>query len=495
MTKENHIFISNATYKTINYAKGKGEWVSITDPNIIYNSTTEKYQHINTAHRLQKGIIKINEVGQPVIGYFEENNKKYTISIFIGEDELTGIKGFITLETYPHKVVKIKVQNSKIAEKLGSPYYYGKEQNNFVSYKILDNVEEDYLHFLLQENNTSTNFLNKYGYCYSLNDHSSSTISSIINSVTEAVVPKLTNKHKQIYNLISPLSFGVELETSSGIIPERSVWETGFIPLKDGSISGYEFTSIPFVNEVGIKALQDLSNTAIRNCEINKFCSMHLHIGNFNFSKAETVAFYMLSYHLQQEMFDFVPPYKRDETYFASKNDGVAKDHCKPLRGLGLYSGIEQSIDEQFQQVMNFVVPPNHNDGANKWNKKSRYFWVNMLPFMTDGQTIEFRLHEPTLNYEKILLWLLICSAMVKYTKKHTNFILSKNKISLSDIFNVYKETDYGTEVANLLSGYVRHRTNLFMEIFSRGGYADASFLNKDTQFTYEEEKFRKLFI
>jgi hypothetical protein len=492
--KNNQIFISNSSYNVIQFSKGKGKWYKVDDPAIIFNITTGEYLHAksNAASGLTLGIIDVKD-GQPVNGYYIPN-ARFETKMFLKEGEIPESKGFISVEKYNSKVVCMPVLNTDVAMKIGTNVIFGQVYNDFISNTLLEeNKSNSYLAKLLKK---EISFINTHGYPYSLAEHSKQTINTLIESVRTSLSDKVSENQKKLYKLMSPLSFGVELETTGGFIPDRTIWETGFVPLKDGSIKGHEYVSIPYMNEIGIKALSEMANVALRNCSIDKFCSLHVHIGNFKFTKREISAFYTLCYRVQQEVFDFVPPYKRDETYFASKQqgNGKAKDHCKPLRGLNLSSTLSE--DEKYEKIANFVIPPGHNDEANKWNKKSRYFWVNMLPFMTNGHTIEFRLHEPSLNYQKIVLWLMICAAMIKYAKQNTNNILkAESKIMFTDIFDTYKGTEYGDKVAGFLAEYVNFRTNNFMQLFSKGNYADDSFLKNDKKFKYEEKAFRQLFI
>lgn len=494
MKKKNKIFISNATYNEIKYAKGKGEWFELSSPEIVKNYSTGEYIHkkSNVFSSLVLGIAGL--IGDTVIiGYFQLS-EKFQIYMLFKEEEFEGYKGFITLPDYNKKIISMPVISSAIADKIGTNFILNTVSNTYLSHELNKEVGKN--KNLVNIIDNKLKFHEIYGYPYSLADHSSFLIKEVIENVKQVISDKITMNKKKLYKLISPFSFGLEIETSSGAIPDRYVWETGFIPLRDGSIGAHEYVSVPFFNEIGFKAMEDIGNVTIRNCNINKFCSFHVHLGNFSLTKKETIAFYKLCFRIQQELFDFVPPYKRDETYFAAKTqgNGQAKDHCKPLRGLHLTPNMSE--DEKYNKIVNFVTPPGYNNGAQKWNKKSRYFWVNLLPFMTNGKTIEFRLHEPTLNYQKMILWLLICAAIIKYSKKNVNSILKEDtKIMLTDIFSVYEDTEYGKKISSFLIDYINYRTENFMNLFAIGGYADESFLSGDKEFKYEEKKFRELFI
>ena len=60
------------------------------------------------------------------------------------------------------------------------------------------------------------------------------------------------------------------------------------------------------------------------------------------------------------------------------------------------------------------------------------YFWVNFINAIcyNVNKTIEFRLLRPSYNFKKILLWLYIFNAILRYAEtqnvEHSNFTLEK---------------------------------------------------------------------
>lgn len=347
-------------------------------------------------------------------------------------------------------------------------------------------------HFNMIVNSLSSSdynqYKNTYGYPYSISEMGSNA--KHLYSIYPKV--KVEEEDKLIYELIKPFSYGIEIETSGGSVSIPTLLQTDYVFLRDGSISGYEFTSLPFFGADGITKTKKFLEEAYKTCSINQFCSLHLHLGNVSTDKKSIVALYKTIYQTQQELFDFMPNYKREVNYFTSKQQ--PKDHCKPLKSLGLYS--TENVEEMYNSIYNFVTSNDNGDmlHSSKWNQFPRYHHLNLLNLFnsTSTGTIEFRLHEPTLNFYKVISWLLITSALVKYSQKYQEEILSnKIKISLRDVMiEIYPQ-----KVAEYLIGYIKERTIYFSNRYCSGNYEDYNVLQKsEDKKVFKKSEFESMF-
>lgn len=50
--------------------------------------------------------------------------------------------------------------------------------------------------------------------------------------------------------------------------------------------------------------------------------------------------------------------------------------------------------------------------------------------FKNHGKTIEFRIHTPTRNADKIYAWLLITSAILKYAEENIPEVLDRDRLT-----------------------------------------------------------------
>lgn len=340
---------------------------------------------------------------------------------------------------------------------------------------------------------------------------------------------KFDKKSYNIAKLLKGLTFGVEFETSLGRIREPDLYKHGVIPLRDGSVAGFEYTTIPYgysdvtLNQASTQALsKDLVNlkelcTELSNrCLLNSFCSMHIHIGNVRKDKLYLLAVYMLCYLIQDEMFEMFPKFKEDSPKYL----GTQKNYCKKLDHLGLFNNCIfdkssvlketycDNVNLYFNKIFKFL-----SDGQEigskfnrkclkhpierKWERHGRYHWVNLVnSVFSNSRTIEFRLHTATLNFTKTLNWILICSAIVKYADTHTKEIISGkiSKITLYQILEGYtnnfrdkKDTnEMGLFIHKYLEEYIENRKAYFADKTLKKDYVCEREISEDKKYKFQ---------
>lgn len=74
------------------------------------------------------------------------------------------------------------------------------------------------------------------------------------------------------------------------------------------------------------------------------------------------------------------------------------------------------------------------------------YFWVNFINALcyTVNKTIEFRLLRPTYNFNKILLWIYIFNAILKYAESDKSL---SNIERVEDVIKAVYEEDLREEI------------------------------------------------
>jgi len=258
-------------------------------------------------------------------------------------------------------------------------------------------------------------------------------------------------------------TFGCEIETAVGSVPEHMLHELGIFPLHDGSITGHEYVT-PVLQSPGlVKRLEQIFDCCASNTRANEYCSLHYHIGNVPTDKAFLVSFYQLYYRLQGELDSLNPLFKRDATYIATKREG--KDHCKPLPNLDLNQFTVKDGFEEIFKLFHEGLPPKFDNDRNiyihfkkdrpKWEQLGRYYALNYLPTLFETKkTIEFRVAAGTVNKYRAITWLFIYNAMLTYCEANCDRIMkSREKILLTDVLQeVYAD---GTEEGSFLFEYL----------------------------------------
>ena len=247
-------------------------------------------------------------------------------------------------------------------------------------------------------------------------------------------------------------TFGIEFETSKGYVPENLCYRDGLIPLKDGSISAVEYATIVLKGNNGIALLKQQLETLRKNTLFDKECALHIHFGNYPLDPDAVYNLYKVCKGLQNELVELLPRL----TFQTKKYKKSKKDYCKLLPEF-------KSFDHMYKRLVGrkfkgkFTDPHPKDENRNqKWNITTRYYFVNFINLLCYdvNKTVEFRFLRPTYNFNKILLWLYIFNAILKYSKE-CHFI---DKISIYDVLcytypsNLVTELNKGLERLRILT-------------------------------------------
>lgn len=396
-----------------------GIWYRLTSGFIIYDNRQSRYMLKRELEVIvENGIIGFDETNAPVFGVFSKDmTQPETIVIY---DE----------KTYICMDLKTVVNNPLYMEGLSDGFFYERTQVPSICFTEPLQCTREYKNSLQYE---STN-----------------EIAKAINIHAEQYKTEPSDMVKAYAPLLKDLTFGLEFETTVGVIPDRVKDRLGLIPLRDGSIEGLEYVTIPLQGEVGVQTLLDSLSVLKKYTRFDKDCGFHLHLGGLPRTKEHVIAMFKVLYVLQDELFSMFPLHKK-------KNYGVKrKDYTKPFdfkTFLKLDSKItKDNIDKNFDVLFRFLsmgasfknyendlknvkVHPSDPGGNRKWQVTTRYYAHNLLPIIFGNKkTIEFRIHTPTYDKNKVMNFIFICGAIINFTKDNFKAILAGNEALLSRV-------------------------------------------------------------
>lgn len=448
-----------------------GSWHRINNGKICYNIDTKKW--VFKTDNLQPVFYKYIK-NKFLIGFTEKNNTNYNI-INLNPDS---INRFIVDDYKSTIYPKYFDKFHTITEFVIKPYL-----ENYQTYFLISNdvIKKASLEKRIFDNT----------YCYPFNDllpiinrksrHHEVKYSRDLNyNIKESSYFKkeaekkfkdkeLGNNYDEIYKkYFNNKTFGVEIETSSGSIPENEMLELGFVPLRDGSLNGgIEYTSIVFNSGKGIKAMDEFYKLVQKYCFTSEHCSFHIHFGGMPRTRLFGLAYYKLCYRLQEELFDLVPLYKKELRYWNSKRR--SKDHCQSLKSLNINlksTDTDEDLKREFNKLFTFVsegTPESDRynfenkkspkEGAAKWNLNSRYYWMNFVNyFFTPQETLEYRIFESSLDFNTSFYYMMISLAILNYAEKNQNkIVLSREKIILEDVLEDTFDKDLSDEIITFI--------------------------------------------
>ena len=331
-------------------------------------------------------------------------------------------------------------------------------------------------------------------YKYSLPYDSKGIIDNNLKNYNENYNPEILKNIKKYAPILGNLTFGLEFETTKGYIPTRILDKYGLIPLRDGSISGIEYVTVPMQGEKGLQAVVDIVDQLEKRTEYDdKTCSLHLHLGNVPRTKEFILAFFKVGMKIQDEMFKMFPLYKKYN--YGIKN----KNYSSPLPTFEILSQLDNiinstninhnfgvlykylSMGQEFKSVDNDInnieCHPADPNGNQKWNITPRYLIYNIIPLLFGNrQTIEFRIHTPTYDINKILPFIFMNAAIVNFTINYQSSILNNPLFlinnDLTNILTMYINDTSITDRSsfkNLMYHYISRR-KIYCERQTLGG-------------------------
>ena len=416
----------------------------------------------------------------------------------IEEASIIGIEGCFSPHDSVNSSNAIGFINEESAKKEGyalSPYnglwysskYITLPESKYVLNKFYDTSNSGQLNHLLIGNYGKCRYQGFNTDLYGENGNPAfATSSEIVKPFIKSIPAMPISKFNRF---LGNYSYGAEFEAWFGFLGEQKCKQHGLIPVRDGSLEGasYEYiTTVLYPQQKILERVQLMCEDMSKVLTANKSCSLHFHVGNAPTDKKFVVALWMLLYQINNEFFQIIPPYKKELAYLLTKRPHP-KDHCQSLPSLNLIelsktiknkdiSDLNKFVLTAFDRILLFLNGENNGlpqydekngryihalEGRNKWDIPSRYMAINFLPALFEKKkTYEFRTHSPTFNKYKTINWQFIITAVLEYTKlNQDNILLSKYKISLSDIMEVFNDgTEEGGYLTNYLKAYILER-------------------------------------
>jgi hypothetical protein len=451
----------------------EGKWYRVESGKIEFDHE-KKVWHLKTKNNLSKGVVGIGPLGAFVYGQFTPNIYN-NCKVY---DRLTG-NNVLAINS---EVLQTNGYFEDIATNI---WYYSKEMTSNQIKKM-------------QSIRNEVNFQNK---AYNIEDNA---VEFDQKKESYANFPTVISKEARAYGkLLGDTTFGAEIETSEGNLPNSAQYRMGLVGCRDGSINSAEWVTVPMAGAKGVQNLVDVSEVVSARCNIDINCSLHYHFGNIPKSREYLVALYTLAYKMQDDVFKMFPYFKTDHRGIKKKN------YCQKLKKMSIYvckdlskEGYDTYINEMYVRIFTFLsdgTPPGENANRkrqqhpiqNKWDRKSRYFWLNLQNMIfSERETAEFRLHTATTNKVKMISWLFMCNAIVKYAEANLKEIITNpDKISFTKVLKYYESHFPDNKIAKYLSDYLisyyESRCVVFAKDFERSDFLSEHDIKSDKKFDF----------
>jgi hypothetical protein len=192
----------------------------------------------------------------------------------------------------------------------------------------------------------------------------------------------------------------------------------GSVHVDGKSYSNQEIISSPARGEKLVEQIQEMCKSLhASGAAVDRSCGYHCHVDVRDMNDAQILAVQRAYIRAEPALYGLVARSRRDNTY--SKALGFSFG-AKRLRELFKNAKSTAEKVDRFDAMFYGSLERAKDCKINRRRSESRYHGLNVSSIPIHG-TIEFRLHQGTVNPTKILMWAAICSALVEYGRTHTD--------------------------------------------------------------------------
>ena len=220
-------------------------------------------------------------------------------------------------------------------------------------------------------------------------------------------------------------TFGIEFETAGGVIPEDKCFRYGLVPLRDGSITGVEYATVPLTNK-HINTLKTQVQCLKKYTTFNDTCSMHMHFGRLPADIKFFYVLYRVFSILEDELDSLLPEYTFRTELYKDNEKSYCRKLPKNFNIIDWYDWLSNGtvlLNPDDTTISLRTAHPSDPAGNHKWNIAQRYYSLNFINalFYNRNKTVEFRFLKPSNNINYIINWLYLFTAILKYTENIYN--------------------------------------------------------------------------
>jgi len=247
----------------------------------------------------------------------------------------------------------------------------------------------------------------------------------------------LVKNRVTFYERIKDLGFKVKLTGYSHEM-ENELWKVG----DDGSVRRnissddmHEYQSVELTTPKlcaidGLKKVKTIINIWNEiGGKVNKSCGFHVHINAYSFNEKDIARLLLVWMKIEPVIYFLVPPSRRNNYY------------TKMLR-----HEISSTIG---RLLLGFV------------SSEDRYYAVNRVAYER-YRTIEFRIHEGTLNFEEVKNWTIFCLKLMEKVKKGLKWYHFSEEPTIEEVLDKLGIVENAAPIIRAARRYFIDRYNYF---------------------------------
>lgn len=222
-------------------------------------------------------------------------------------------------------------------------------------------------------------------------------------------------------------TFGVEIETSAGLVSRDKVRKLDCLQVGDRSIGSAEYVTPVLHGDDGLEYLKKLCKVLSEETMVDNRCSIHVHIGGYPgvekiaqpiFNQQFAINAIKLGTQLEKELYLMNPKSRSPKLYHCHsiwRYRHINKDNWRQMLGHFVFGPRENWASPFQADKYNYGAPgQDRNTKQGNWCD-ARYKWLNLVRAYTacSSPTLEIRIFSGSTNYDKIYNFVLLSLAFM----------------------------------------------------------------------------------
>jgi hypothetical protein len=270
-------------------------------------------------------------------------------------------------------------------------------------------------------------------------------------------------------------TFGVEIETSQGMLPNNAAENLKLKIVGDRSIGAGEYVTGILHGDEGIKLLKQQCDALARCTFVDDKCGIHVHIGGMKDTKNVAEAVFdrhfcinmiKLCCQIEREIYNSCPPSRKPtlkHCHSILRWADINETNWKEYLGAYVFGP-----EETWSRPWSFTPFKYGSEGHSKRDRVDtwcggRYKWLNLVHILTKSSfsTAEIRLFAGSTNFDKIYNYVLTSMALVWFAENKPGLI-EKGGVTLSQVFE--KAFKLNPDLIKRLNDFYSERTKRFAD-------------------------------
>jgi len=228
-----------------------------------------------------------------------------------------------------------------------------------------------------------------------------------------------------VNTLSRPIGIEVELSSWGSLQKEWKPKNLTYNVMHDGSVtSGNELVTCPLAGDKFLAAMIELGGALFRcNTDVDATCGLHVHVDGRDLSYWDIRRLLRMYLAVEDDIYTQLATRERSRNRFCGKFNATRREIMPNLLAATTTSTIKKALYEllygtwDFRKISHIRCDKYGAGRDNAYARSARYLGLNLHSWLHRG-TVEFRMHEGTVDVQDLVCWPLWCGWFVETATK-----------------------------------------------------------------------------